>query len=100
MMPPYEVQGEIPRTTYMRTSEDLARRPLADFLCYDRRGKINGEIIRRSLEAAQRGGNVDFEGRKVRVVSISGRTGIPTPYSARLDLGAPGDESFTTFREL
>ena len=33
----------------------------------------------------------DFEGRKVRVVSISGRTGRHTPYSARLDLDL-GDE--------
>jgi len=43
------------------------------------------------IEAAQHSGNVDFEGRKVRVVSISGRTGMDTPYSARLDLDL-GDE--------
>ena len=63
-------------------------------------GRSTGKSYEDALEAAQRGGNVDFEGRKVLVVSISGRTGMPTPYSARLDLGAPGDESFTTFREL
>jgi hypothetical protein len=39
-----------------------------------------------AIEAAQRGENTDFEGRKVRVVSISGRTGMHVPYSARLDL--------------
>ena len=39
-----------------------------------------------AIEAAQRGENADFEGRKVRVVSISGRTGMDVPYSARLDL--------------
>ena len=41
--------------------------------------------------AARHGGSVDFEGRKVRVVSISARTGMQTPYSARLDLDL-GDE--------
>ena len=44
-----------------------------------------------AVEAAKLGGNVDFEGRKVRVVSISARTGMETPYSARLDLDL-GDE--------
>ena len=44
-----------------------------------------------ATEAAQRGENTDFEGRKVRVVSISGRTGMDVPYSARLDLDL-GDE--------
>ena len=43
------------------------------------------------IEAAKHGGNVELEGRKVRVVSISGRTGMETPYSARLDLDL-GDE--------
>ena len=44
-----------------------------------------------AIQAAKHGGNVDFEGRKVRVVSITGRTGRETPYSARLDLDL-GDE--------
>jgi hypothetical protein len=44
-----------------------------------------------AIEAARLGGSVDFEGRKVRVVSISERTGMETPYSARLDLDL-GDE--------
>ena len=39
-----------------------------------------------AIEAAKHGGNVDYEGRKVRVVSISARTGMDTPYFARLDL--------------
>ena len=63
-------------------------------------GRPTGIHYEDALQAAKHGGNVVFEGRKVRVVSISGRTGMHTPYSARLDLGAPGDESFTNFREL
>jgi hypothetical protein len=39
-----------------------------------------------AVQAVKLGANVDFEGRKVRVVSISARTGRHTPYSARLDL--------------
>ena len=49
-------------------------------------GRPTGIQYGDAIEAAERGGNVDFEGRKVRVVSISGRTGRDTPYSARLDL--------------
>jgi len=44
-----------------------------------------------AIEAAQRGENAEFEGRKVRVVSISGRTGMDVPYSAHLNLDL-GDE--------
>ena len=54
-------------------------------------GRPTGIQYEAALEAAKHGGNVDFEGRKVRVVSISGRTGRHTPYSARLDLDL-GDE--------
>jgi hypothetical protein len=54
-------------------------------------GRPTGIRYEDALEAAKHGGNVDFEGRKVRVVSISGRTGMETPYSARLDLDL-GDE--------
>jgi hypothetical protein len=43
------------------------------------------------IEAAKHSGNVDFEGSKVRVVSISARTGMDRLYSARLDLDL-GDE--------
>ena len=54
-------------------------------------GRPTGIKCEDAIEAAKRGGNVDFEGRKVRVVSISPRTGMHTPYSARLDLDL-GDE--------
>ena len=49
-------------------------------------GRPTGIKYEDAIEAAQRGENADFEGRKVRVVSISGRTGMHVPYSARLDL--------------
>jgi hypothetical protein len=49
-------------------------------------GRPTGIKYEDAREAAQRGENADFEGRKVRVVSISGRTGMHVPYSARLDL--------------
>jgi hypothetical protein len=54
-------------------------------------GRPTGIHYEDAIEAAKHSGNVDFEGRKVRVVSISGRTGRDTPYSARLDLDL-GDE--------
>ena len=54
-------------------------------------GKPTGVHYEDALEAARHGANVDFEGRKVRVVSISGRTGRHKPHSARLDLDL-GDE--------
>jgi hypothetical protein len=54
-------------------------------------GRPTGINYEDAIEAARHGGNVDFEGRKGRVASISGRTGIDTPYSARLDLDL-GDE--------
>ncbi len=54
-------------------------------------GRPPGIQYEDAVEAAKHGGNVDFEGRKVRVVSISGRTGMDKPYSARLDLDL-GDE--------
>jgi hypothetical protein len=54
-------------------------------------GRPTGINYEDAIEAARHGGTVDFEGRKVRVVNISGRTGRDTPYSARLDLDL-GDE--------
>ena len=54
------------------------------------------EAIRRTgityedaIGAARRGGSIDFEGRKARVVHLSQRLGRDTPHSARaeLDLG-------------
>src|SRR5918994_902537 len=42
-----------------------------------------------AMDAAQRGGSIDFEGRKARVVHLSQKSGIAPPHSARiqLDLG-------------
>jgi hypothetical protein len=54
-------------------------------------GRPTGIKYEDVMGAAQRGGSVDFEGRKARVVSISGRIGMDVPYSARLDLDL-GDE--------
>jgi hypothetical protein len=54
-------------------------------------GRPTGIQYEDAVEAAKHGGNVGFEGRKVRAVSISGRTGMDKPYSARLDLDL-GDE--------
>jgi hypothetical protein len=54
-------------------------------------GRRTGIHYEDVVQAAKLGANVDFEGRKVRVVSISARTGRHTPYSARLDLDL-GDE--------
>jgi hypothetical protein len=54
-------------------------------------GRPTGIKYEDAIEAAQRGENADFEGRKVRLVSISGRTGMDVPYSAHLNLDL-GDE--------
>jgi hypothetical protein len=52
-----------------------------------------GEEIRRTgityedaMHAAQRGGSIDFEGRKARVVHLSQKSGIDTPHSVRIEL--------------
>ena len=39
-----------------------------------------------AMAAARRGGSIDFEGRKARVVHLSQRSGTDTPHSARIDL--------------
>jgi hypothetical protein len=51
------------------------------------------EEIRRSgityedaMAAARRGGSINFEGRKARVVHLSQRSGRNTPNSARIEL--------------
>jgi hypothetical protein len=54
-------------------------------------GRPTGITYEAAIEAAKHGGSVDFEGRKVRGASISARTGMDRPYSARLDLDL-GDE--------
>jgi hypothetical protein len=52
-------------------------------------GRPTGIRYEDALNAARRGANVDFEGRKVRVVSIKSKSGIYAPHPARLllDLG-------------
>jgi hypothetical protein len=51
-----------------------------------------GEIRRTAITyeaamgAARRGGSIDFEGRKARVVHLSQRSGRNTPHSARIEL--------------
>jgi hypothetical protein len=39
-----------------------------------------------AMGAARRGGSIDFEGRKARVVHLSQRSGTDTPHSARIEL--------------
>ena len=39
-----------------------------------------------AMGAARRGGSIDFEGRKARVVHLSQRAGRDTPHSARIEL--------------
>ena len=39
-----------------------------------------------AMGAARRGGSIDFEGRKARVVHLSQRSGRYTPHSARIEL--------------
>ena len=69
----------------------LRASPLGRLPCMTEQERPTGIKYEDAIEAAKRGGNVDFEGSKVRVVSISGRTRMHTPYSARLDLDL-GDE--------
>jgi hypothetical protein len=60
--------------------------PLGRLPCMTEQERPTRITYEDAIEAAKRGGNVDFEGRKVWVVSISARTGMDRPYSARLDL--------------
>ena len=39
-----------------------------------------------AMGAARRGGSIDFEGRKARVVHLSQRSGTDTPHSAQIEL--------------
>jgi hypothetical protein len=39
-----------------------------------------------AMGAARRGGSIDFEGRKARVIHLSQRSGTHTPHSARIEL--------------
>ena len=47
-----------------------------------------------AMHAAQRGGGIDFEGRKARVVHLSQKSGRDTPHSARIELDL-GEEYLT-----
>jgi hypothetical protein len=49
-------------------------------------GRPTGIKYEDAMGAAQRGGNVDFEGRKARVVSLHGMDEMGELYSARLEL--------------
>jgi hypothetical protein len=60
-------------------------------------GRLTGITHEAVLQASKHGGNVEFEGRKVQVVSISPRPGMENPYSARLDLDL-GDEYVVLLR--
>jgi hypothetical protein len=46
------------------------------------------------MDAAQRGGSIDFEGRKARIVHRSQKSGRDTPHSARIELDL-GEEYLT-----
>src|SRR5215213_9002006 len=51
-------------------------------------GRPTGIRYEDAVDAARRGANVDFEGRKVRLVSINTKSEIHTPHPTRLlDLG-------------
>jgi hypothetical protein len=39
-----------------------------------------------AIEAARRGGSIDFKGSKARVVHLSQKSGRDTPHSARIEL--------------
>jgi len=45
-----------------------------------------GVTYEAAIGAARRGGSIDFEGRKARVVHLSQRSGRDTPHSARVEL--------------
>jgi hypothetical protein len=74
----------------MKFGRQLVTVPQADLL-----GRLHpmGEAIRPTgityedaMDAAQRGGGIDFEGRKARVVHLSQKSGTDTPHSARIEL--------------
>jgi hypothetical protein len=46
-----------------------------------------------AMYAAQRGGSIDFEGHKARVVHLSQKSGRDTPHSARIELDL-GDDGY------
>jgi hypothetical protein len=70
----------------MRSSEDLTRRPLVDSSYMGEQIRPTGITYEAAMDAAQRGGDIDFEGRKARVVHLSQKSGRDTPHSARIEL--------------
>src|ERR687889_47195 len=96
------VQHRLLITHFSRTSQNsvMAKFGRSNSPAIDRlalmteEGRPTGITQEDVIEAAKHGGNVDFEGRKVRVVSLSDKTRMDTPYSARLDLDL-GDEYLT-----
>jgi hypothetical protein len=68
---------------------------LVDFLVWQKR-EDQPVKYEDAKDAAQRGGNVDFEGRKARVVSLHGMDEMGELYSARLKLDL-GDEYLVLF---
>jgi hypothetical protein len=56
-----------------------------------RRTKITYEDL---MDAAKRGGSIEFEGRKARIVHLSQKSGRDTPHSARIELDL-GEEYLT-----
>jgi hypothetical protein len=74
------------RTPSRRSSEDLTRRPLVDSSYMGEQIRPTGITYEAAMDAAQRGGSIDFEGRKARVVHLSQKSGRDTPHSARIEL--------------
>ena len=70
----------------MRSSEDLTRWPLVDSSYMGEQIRPTGITCEDAMGAAQRGGSIDFEGRKARVVHLSQKSGRDTPHSARIEL--------------
>jgi hypothetical protein len=79
-------QVELRRTPSRRSSEGLTRRPLVDSSYMGEQIRPTGITYEAAMDAAQRGGSIDFEGRKARVVHLSQKSGRDTPHSARIEL--------------
>jgi hypothetical protein len=76
----------------VRTAAEQARREwLKDRVAWRKEGRVlppapTGITYEDAKDAAQRGGNVDFEGRKARVVSLNAMDEMGELHSARLEL--------------
>ena len=58
--------------------------------------KPTGITYEDAMDAAQRGGSIDFEGRKARIVHLSQKSGRDTPHTARIELDL-GDRYLALF---